>query len=110
MAFPCKKLKITFTSIKPERMLHMKITLQPQECSGQYLFDGKIVYAKAFGEVFQDKTTEIILASMSLIFDLVSKNIADYLQVLTVEKITDKIKFWVIDNGSYITYLLPSDY
>ena len=88
----------------------MKITLQPQECNGNCRFCGQIVYTKAFGEVFQDKTFEVILASMSLIFDLVSKNIADYLQVFTVETNTGTIKFWVIDNGSYITYLLPSDY
>ena len=88
----------------------MKITLQPQECNGNCRFCGQIVYTKAFGEVFQDKTFVVILASMSLIFDLVSKNIADYLQVFTVETNTGTIKFWVIDNGSYITYLLPSDY
>ena len=60
----------------------MKLTLQPQECSGKCRFCGQIVYTKAFGEVFQDKTIEVIIASMSLIFDLVSKNIADYLQVV----------------------------
>ena len=87
-----------------------KITLQPQECIGNSTFSGQIVYTKAFGEVFQDKTIEVIIASMSLIFDLVSKNIADYLQVLTVETITDKIKFWVIDDGSCVTFLLPGDY
>lgn len=88
----------------------MKIILQPQEVNGNCTFSGQIVYTKAFGEVFQDKTTEVILASMSLIFERVRKNIADYLQVFTVETNTGTIKFWVIDNGSYITYLLPSDY
>lgn len=88
----------------------MKITLQPQECNGNCRFCGQIVYTKAFGEVFQDKTTEIILASMSLIFDLVSKNIADYLQILTVEADADIIRFWVIDDGSCVTFLLPEDY
>jgi len=85
----------------------MKITLQPQECKGNCRFNGQIVYTKAFGETFQDKTTEVIIASMSLIFDLVRKDEADYLQVLTVETITDKIKFWVIDDGSCVTFLLP---
>ena len=88
----------------------MKIILQPQEVCGNCRFSGAIVFTKAFGEAFQDKTTEVILASMSLIFDLVSKNIADYLQVLTVEANTDKIKFWVIDDGSCVTFLLPEDY
>ena len=98
-------------SFNQERMLHMKkITLQPQECIGNSTFSGQIVYTKTFGEVFQDRTAEIIFASMSLIFDLVSKNIADYLQVLTVETKTDNIKFWVIDDGSCVTFLLPEDY
>lgn len=88
----------------------MKITLQPQECNGNCTFSGQIVYTKAFGEVFKEQTTKVILASMSLIFERVRKNIADYLQVFTVETDTGTIKFWVIDNGSYITYLLPSDY
>ncbi len=88
----------------------MRITLQEQECQGNSLFSGAIVYTKTFGEVFRDKTTEIILASMSLIFDRVSKNIADYLQVLTVETSTDNIRFWVIDDGSCVTFLLPEDY
>ena len=97
-------------SINQEGGLQMKITLQPQECNGNCSFSGPIIYTKAFGNIFQDETTEIILASMSLIFDLVSKNMADYLQVLTVETSTDNIKFWVIDDGSYVTFLLPEDY
>ena len=88
----------------------MKISLKEQECIGNSSFSGQIVYTRAFGETFQGKTTEIIFASMSLIFDLVSKNMADYLQVLTVETSTDNIKFWVIDNGSCVTFLLPEDY
>ena len=88
----------------------MKITIQPQEVNGNCTFSGQIVYSKAFGEVFKEQTTKIILVSMSLIFERVRKNIADYLQVFTVETNTGTIKFWVIDNGSYITFLLPSDY
>ena len=88
----------------------MKITLQPQECNGNCRFCGQIVYTKAFGEVFQDKTIEVIIVSMSLIFELVINNMADYLQVLTVETNTDKINFWVIDDGSCVTFLLPEDY
>lgn len=88
----------------------MKITLQPLECNGNCRFCGQIVYTKAFGKVFQDKTIEVIIASMSLIFDLVRKNIADYLQVLTIETNTDNIKFWVMDDGSGVTFLLPEDY
>jgi len=88
----------------------MKITLKEQECNGSSTFSGQIVYTKAFGETFHDKTTEIILASMSLIFDLVSKNIADYLQVLTVEVNRSTTKFWVIDDGKYVTFMFPENY
>lgn len=88
----------------------MKIILQPQEVCGNCRFSGAILYTQAFGEVFQDKTTEVILASMSLIFERVRKNIADYLQVFTVETDTGTIRFWVIDDGSYITFLIPSDF
>lgn len=93
-----------------ERGLQMEITLKGQECEGNYKFNGQIMYTKALGETFQDKTTEVIIASMSLIFNLVSKNIADYLQALTVETGADNIRFWVIDDGSCVTFLLPEDY
>ena len=88
----------------------MEITIQPQEVCGNCSFSGAIVYTKAFGEVFQDKTTEVILASMSLIFERVRKNIADYHQVFTVETKTGTIRFWVIDDNDHITFLLPSDH
>ena len=88
----------------------MKITIQPQEVCGNCSFSGAIMYTKAFGEVFKEQTTKVTLASMSLIFERVRKGIADYLQVFTVETDTGTIKFWVIDDGSYITFLLPSDY
>ena len=88
----------------------MKITIQPQEVNGNCTFSGEIVYTKAFGEVFKEQTTKVILASMSLIFERVRKNIADYLQVFTVETNTGTIKFWVIDDNDHITFLLPSDF
>lgn len=88
----------------------MKIILQPQEVCGNCRFSGTIVFTKAFGEAFQDKTTEVILASMGLIFERVRRNIADYLQVFTVETDTGTIKFWVIDSNEYTTFLMPQDY
>ena len=88
----------------------MKIILQEQEVCGNCSFSGQIVYTKAFGEVFKEQTTKIILASMSLIFERVRRGIADYLQVFTVETNTGTIKFWVIDDNDHITFLLPSDY
>lgn len=97
-------------NINLERVTQMKITFKKQECIVNSSFSGQIVYTRAFGETFKEKTTEIIFASMSLIFDLVSKNIADFLQVLTGETKTDNIRFWVIDDDSCVTFLLPEDY
>lgn len=88
----------------------MKLTLHKQECVGNYKFDGQILYTKSFETVFGDKTTDIIIASMALILSRVKENIADYLQVLTTQISTDIIKFWVIDDGLCVTFLLPEDY
>ena len=93
-----------------ERMISMKITLKPQERSGQYRFDGKIVFTRNFGNILKDKTTEVILASMSLILELARKNMADYFQVLEVETDTFKGNIWIIDSVDYVTALMPEDY
>ena len=88
----------------------MEITLKEQECIGNSKFDGQILYTKTFETVFGDNTIEIIMASMTLILSRVKENIADYLQVLTVQTSTDIIKFWAIDDGSCVVFLLPEDY
>lgn len=88
----------------------MKLTLHQQECIGNSKFDGQILFTRTFEEQFSDKTTEIIMASMTLILSRVKENIADYLQVLTVQTGADIIQFWVIDDGSCVTFLLPEDY
>ena len=88
----------------------MQLTLHQQECEGNYKFDGQILYTKSFETVFGDKTTDIIIASMALILSRVKENIADYLQVLTVQSATDIIKIWAIDDGPCVTFLLPEDY
>lgn len=88
----------------------IKLTLHQQECIGNSKFDGQILFTRTFEEQFSDKTTEIIVASMALILSRVKENVADYLQVLTVQTSTDIIKFWVIDDGLCVTFLLPEDY
>lgn len=88
----------------------MKLTLHQQECIGNSKFDGQILFTRTFEEQFSDKTTDIIIASMALILSRVKENIADYLQVLTVQTSTDIIKFWAIDDGSCVVFLLPEDY
>lgn len=87
----------------------MRIILHEQETKGDSTFDKPIFYTAAFEEKFQEKTTEVILASMGLILNRVNTIGADYLQVLTAETDKDKIKFWVICD-SCVTFLLPSDY
>ena len=88
----------------------MQLTLHQQECEGNCKFDGQILFTKGFEAQFSDKTTDIIIASMALILSRVKENIADYLQVLTVQTSTDIIKFWAIDAGSCVVFLLPEDY
>ncbi len=88
----------------------MKIELQPQECEGHYKFDGQIVYTNGFLEKFKDDTIEIIFTTLAYIKELVNQDIADYLQVVIVERDGIKTKFWVIDDIDHFTYLLPEEY
>lgn len=97
-------------NFKQNRREKMQLTLHQQECEGNYKFDGQILYTKSFETVFGDNTIEIIMASMTLILSRVKENIADYLQVLTVQTSTDIIKFWAIDDGLCVTFLLPEYY
>lgn len=96
-------------NIKWEGAIQMKITLKEQECIGNSSFSGQIFYTRAFGEIFKEKTTAVILTSMGLILNRVRSIGADYLQVLIAETGDSKIKFWVISD-EVTTFLLPSDY
>lgn len=84
------------------------MTLKPQECSGNYKFSGRVVMTSSFVMEFGDLAGEIAInALMKVIAERVhSSEGADYLQVLSYEGIT----FWIIDDVSVVTVLLPEDY
>ena len=89
----------------------MKIKLLPQECEGTYKFNGQIVYTRGIESEFGDLVFKLIADTIQLLKPLINENKADYLQVVIAE-LNDvrKIKVWVIDDVSHITFLLPSEY
>ena len=89
----------------------MKIELLPQECEGPYKFNGQIVYTRGIESEFGDLVFKLIFDSMQLLKHLINENKADYLQVVIAELENGrKIKVWIIDDVSHITFLLPSEY
>jgi len=89
----------------------MKIELLPQECEGTYKFNGQIVYTRGIESEFGDLVFKLVADTMQLPKPLINENKADYLQVVIAE-LNDgrKIKVWIIDDVSHITFLLPSEY
>ena len=89
----------------------MKIELLPQECEGTYKFNGQIVYTRGIESEFGVLVFKLIADTMQLLKPLIIENKADYLQVVIAE-LNDgrKIKVWIIDDVSHITFLLPSEY
>lgn len=89
----------------------MKIELLPQECEGTYKFNGQIVYTRGIENKFGDLVFKLVADTMSLLTPLINENKADYLQVVIAELENGrKIKVWIIDDVSHITFLLPSEY
>ena len=89
----------------------VRITLNKQEQTGIYQFNGQIYYTKGIESEFGDMTFKMIAETLKLIKELVNMNIADYLQVAIADMEDGrKIKVWVIDDVTHITFLLPSEY
>lgn len=85
--------------------VHKKtIKLLPQEKEGNYKFDGRFVATRAAIEKFGEAV--IVAAHIMLLKEVKRKNGLDYLQVFEI----DAEKLWFIDDVSYVTCLLPSDY
>lgn len=70
-------------------------TLQPQECSGDYFFDGQMFMTRAIAESLT--TAEISRLIQALKLRVIAMDGVDYLQVFTR---TDGEKIYVIDNLS----------
>ena len=89
----------------------MNLKLLPQECNGTYQFNGQIVYTKGIENEFGELVFKLIADTMQLLKPLISKNKADYLQVIIAELENGRrIKVWIIDDVSHITFLLPCEY
>jgi len=80
------------------------VKLLPEEKEGSYKFNGKFVATRAAIEKFGEAV--IIACHMMLIKEVKRKNGLDYLQVFDI----NGEKLWFIDDVTYVTCLLPSDY
>lgn len=92
-------------------MLQGKITLNKQEESGTYKWDGIPTYMTCgFREKFGDEADEILIASIALILKKYPNN-ANYFQTFRyLYPDSREIRFWVINDIDHITALLPSEY
>jgi len=89
----------------------MKISLQKQEQSGTYKFNSQIYFTRGIEAEFGDMTFKMIAETLKLIKELVSTNTADYFQVVIADMEDGrKIKIYIIDDVTHITFLLPSEY
>ncbi len=84
------------------------LTLKPQEYGGNYKFSSQVVMTSSFVMEFGNLAEKIAInALIKVIAERVkSSEGADYLQVLSYGGTT----FWVIDDVSVVTVLLPEDY
>ena len=86
------------------------VKLQPQERTGEYLFNGQIVMTVNFQNIFGDRCFYIILESLAQIRALILKGGADYFQALSY----NETRYWCLQDspksGELITFLMPSDY
>lgn len=80
-------------------------TRKPEETPGTHRFDSRTVMTKALE--YNTTHEERIQLMQLLRRDIESNEGLDYLQVFEG---SDGRVVWVIDDGSYVTWLLPSDY
>jgi len=89
----------------------VKITLKEQEQTGTYKFSSQIYYTRGIEAEFGDMIFTMITETMRLIKELVNTNTADYFQVAIADMEDGrKIKAYIIDDVTHITFLLPSEY
>ena len=89
----------------------VKIILKEQEQTGTYKFSGQVYYTRGIEEAFGVMTFKLIADSFRLLKPLLDANIADYFQVAIADMEDGrKIKVWIIDDITQITFLLPSEY
>lgn len=87
------------------------VQLLPQEQTGEYQFSGQIVMTANFNNTFDGHIFTVVLEAMELIHDRIGSEGADWFQVAKyVKDDGSSIKFWITDDVSHVTFLLPSDW
>lgn len=83
------------------------IILLPQEKPANATFDNPVLMTRGFQIKFNDPDL-LVINTLNKITDeqVHSKKGADYLQ----RAIYNNIPFWIIDDGTYVTFLLPTEY
>ena len=84
------------------------ITLMPQEEACSSKFNGNLVMTRGFDRTFEPSS---ILLAISTLRKIIEERVntaegADYLQIGYFEN----KKFWIIDDGDYVTFLLPEEH
>lgn len=84
----------------------MKVILKDQECTGNYKFEATAYMTRGFQSEFGESSVLVVAKTLALIKERALSIGADYLQVA----FCNGTKFWIIDDVTHITFLLPSEY
>lgn len=86
----------------------LDITLKEQEMPCGAMFNNEMVMTCGFEELFGPSYILVALSTLKKIKKerVMTEEGADYLQVAYY----DSKKFWVIDDGCCVTFLLPEEY
>jgi hypothetical protein len=84
-----------------------QIVLHSQECCGSFKFNGRLYMTAGFQAAFADMAAVIAVTTvMRIIQERVRSYGADYLQAASFQGLT----FWIIDDVTHVTFLLPEEY
>ncbi|MCR3923302.1 MAG: hypothetical protein NUK65_12440 [Firmicutes bacterium] len=106
-------MKKAYFKRRVTKMFPNNVELLPQEASTRSTFIGQLVMTKGFIEKFSPNESHIAIEALVKIGQRVaSEEGADYFQTGLAHKIggEESIKFWCIDDGDYVTFLLPEEY
>ena len=92
-------------------MLNIEIILKEQEQEEgvpKENFARDVAATKVIVEAFGSLTEAVVFATLEKIINerVNSESGADYIQIVTI----GEVSFWVIDDGSVVTFLFPEEY
>lgn len=91
-------------------MLKGKIYLNEQEESGNCKYTGvRQFMACGFRDILGEEASAVAFTALALILEHYPDN-ADYLQTFEYHLENVVIRFWCINDGEHITFLLPEEY